>query len=220
MDFARRGKKIIAIGQNYWDHIKELNAEVPEGVLFFLKPTTSYLKAPNTVLIPPGRNVHHEVELGLVIGKTGRDIKPEDALDYVSGYALALDITARDEQFAASKKGLPWTVSKGYDHFTPISEFIPKSKIADPQNIQLWIKVNDTIRQNENTDQMIFKIPTLISEVSKVMTLEENDLIITGTPKGVGPIFEGDKIVAGMSENGRDITTISLDVKERPKARF
>ncbi|PVU93553.1 hypothetical protein BB561_003195 [Smittium simulii] len=215
MDFVRKGKKIVAIGENYLGHIKELNGSAPSQVMFFLKPVSSYLKSPATILIPKARLVHHEIEFGCIIGKTGRDIKKSEALEHVSGYALALDLTTRDEQNVARKIGYPWTVCKGYDHFTPVGEFIPKEKIPDPNNVQIWAKVNGSFRQNDNTSNMIFKLPDLISEVSKVMTLEEGDLLITGTPEGVGPIVKGDKINAGLSYNGKTLSEISFDVDLR-----
>ncbi|OMJ17074.1 Acylpyruvase FAHD1, mitochondrial [Smittium culicis] len=215
MDFVRRGKKIIAIGENYLDHIKELNSVIPTEVMFFLKPTTSYLKSPATILIPPKNNIHHEVELGVVIGKTGFQIKAENALDHVSGYALALDLTARDIQFEARKKGYPWSLCKGYDHFTPIGKFIPKESIPNPDNVRIWVEVSKKIRQNENTGLMVFKVPEIIEYVSNVMTLEEGDLIITGTPKGVGQIVEGDSVVAGIEYEGKELDRIDFQVKNR-----
>ncbi|PVU86738.1 hypothetical protein BB559_006417 [Furculomyces boomerangus] len=215
MNFVRRGKKIIAIGENFLDHIKELNSVVPTEPMFFLKPTSSYIESPATILIPKNYLIHHEVELGVVIGKPGRDIKASDALDHVDGYALALDLTARDLQFKVRKMGYPWSMCKGFDHFTPVGKFIPKSSIPDPQNVQLWIKVSNQMRQNESTGLMVFKIPQLIEYISNVMTLEEGDLIITGTPKGVGPIDKGDTVVAGLDYEGKELSRISFDVDYR-----
>ncbi|OMH86056.1 Acylpyruvase FAHD1, mitochondrial [Zancudomyces culisetae] len=195
-----------------------MKGSVPTEPMFFLKPTTSYLKSPNTILLPKGQLVHHEVELGVVIGKTGKDIKEKDAFDYVSGYALGLDLTARDIQSLAKQRGHPWTVAKGFDHFTPIGDFIPKEKLADPHNVRIWASVSGKTRQDDNTGMMVFKIPKLIEYISSIMTLEKGDLILTGTPKGVGPIEAGDKVVAGLEYEGHEVSRIEFDVSTRSLA--
>ncbi|KAG2031629.1 hypothetical protein BDR03DRAFT_94093 [Suillus americanus] len=125
--FVRQGKKIVAIGRNYSEHIKELNNARTKEPFFFLKPTTSYLPTGGKVEIPRGVVAHHEVELGLVIGKGGRDISQDAAESHIAGYALAVDMTARNMQDEVKKKGLPWSAVKGFDTFTPIGSFIPKS---------------------------------------------------------------------------------------------
>ncbi|PVU88856.1 hypothetical protein BB559_005356 [Furculomyces boomerangus] len=215
MDFVEKGKKIVAIGKNYIKHVQEFDGIVPTEPMFFLKPTTSYLKSPGTIGLPKGTIVHHEIELGVVIGKKGKHIPKENAYDYVAGYALAIDMTARDVQQIASKAGHPWTVSKGYDDFCPIGEFIPKDQIPNPHDATIWIKVNDEVKQSESTSIMVFDIPTLISAVSDVMTLEEGDLIVTGTPDGVGLVKDGDIIKAGLEVDGKLISEINFDAKDR-----
>lgn len=120
------------------------------------------------------------VELGAVIGKTGRDIPAADAMSYVAGYALAIDMTARNMQEKVKKAGLPWSAAKGFDSFTPISAFLPLSEVKDPHNVRLWLKTNGKIRQDGNTKDMIFQLPRLIEHVSSIMTVEEGDLILTG----------------------------------------
>ncbi|CAI2188260.1 6304_t:CDS:2 [Funneliformis geosporum] len=175
-------------------HAKELGNAVPTSPFFFLKPTSSYLLS-GEIEIPKGCVVHHE---GVVIGKDGRDIRKSEAMDYVEGYALGIDMTARNLQDAAKKKGLPWSTAKGFDTFTPIGEFIPKSEIKDPHNVNLWLK-----------------IPTLIEYVSSIMTLEKGDLILTGTPSGVGPIRPGQVITAGLNADNKNISTIKFSVVER-----
>jgi len=192
--------QIVAIGRNFVEHVRELNNTVPKEPFFFLKPTTSYLHAGGTVEIPRGTIVHHEVELGVVIGKKGRDIQASEAESYIAGYALAIDMTARNVQDDVKKKGLPWTTAKGFDTFTPIGKFIPKSQIADPHNLNLWLKINGEYKQNGNTDAMIVKIPRLLEHVSSIMTLEEGDLLLTGTPSGVGSVNPGDQIQVGLAE--------------------
>ncbi|KAG8781123.1 Acylpyruvase fahd1, mitochondrial [Serendipita sp. 398] len=170
--FAQTGRKIVAIGRNYAKHAKELGNAVPDKPFFFLKPTSSFVLSGGNVEIPKGVIVHHEVELGVVIGKRGRDISATNADEYVAGYALGIDMTARNVQDAAKKKALPWTTAKGFDTFTPISDFIPKSSIADPSNLQLWLKINGVFKQNGTTNDMIFGVPQLIEHVSSIMTLE------------------------------------------------
>jgi len=198
--FWEVGRKIIAVGRNYAAHAKELGNNIPEAPFFFLKPTTSYILPGVPILIPHGiGEVHHEVELGVVIKSTGKNIPIEKSNDYIAGYTLALDLTARELQNAAKSKGLPWTQAKGYDTFCPISGFIPKDQIPQPEKVELWLKVGEELRQKGCTDLMIFKIPELISHISKIMTLEEGDLILTGTPAGVGPIILGKKVSAGIT---------------------
>ncbi|KAG7093013.1 hypothetical protein E1B28_009311 [Marasmius oreades] len=189
--FVKQGKKIIAIGRNYAAHIKELSNTAPKEPFFFLKPTSSYVQSGGQIEIPRGVIVHHEVELGVVIGKRGRDITQSQAEDYISGYALAIDMTARNVQDEVKKLGLPWSTAKGFDTFTPIGTFIPKSEIQDPHDLLLTLtvrflfpfpspcsvqffllQINGTIKQHGSTSDMISRIPRLIEHISSIMTLE------------------------------------------------
>eukprot|EP00698_Gefionella_okellyi_P007095 TRINITY_DN1725_c0_g1_i2.p1 TRINITY_DN1725_c0_g1~~TRINITY_DN1725_c0_g1_i2.p1 ORF type:complete len:138 (-),score=6.57 TRINITY_DN1725_c0_g1_i2:262-675(-) len=120
-------------------------------------------------------------------------------MEHVSGYCLALDLTARNLQAQAKAKGLPWTTSKGFDTFCPISDFVPREKVSDPHNLELWLKVDDVERQRGTTKDMIFQIPRLIAHVSSIMRLEEGDMICTGTPDGVGPVKPGQTVTAGIT---------------------
>lgn len=209
------GTKIVAVGRNYAAHAKELGNAVPKEPVLFLKPTSSYLPNGGTIQIPhPYESLDHEVELAVVIGQKARDVAESTAMDYVGGYALALDMTAREIQASAKSAGLPWTVAKGQDTFTPISAVLPKSAINDPDNLELWLKVDDEIRQKGSTRDMIFKIPFLISHISSIMTLLEGDVILTGTPKGVGPVRAGQKITAGIT----DIIDVHFDIQKRQNA--
>ncbi|ORY45245.1 hypothetical protein BCR33DRAFT_697356 [Rhizoclosmatium globosum] len=219
--FPAWGRKIVAIGRNYAEHAKELGNAVPTTPFFFLKPTSSYVTSYSTnptIEIPKGSNVHHEVELAVVIGANGRDISEATAMRHVEGYALAIDATARDLQDEAKKAGKPWSTAKGFDTFTPIGDFIPKTMIEDPDALTLWLKVNDTVKQNGPTSDMIFKIPQLISYVSSIMTLERGDVILTGTPAGVGRMNPGDIVTCGLRTTGsdRDIFNMKFSVVERP----
>lgn len=164
--------------------------------------------------IPPGcKELHHEVELAVIIGKTGKDISATDAMSHVRGYAVALDMTARDWQDEAKKKGLPWDAAKGFDTSCALGSFVDKSNISDPHNLDVWLKVDGEIKQNGNTKQMMFQIPALIEHVSSIMTLEEGDIILTGTPSGVGPVRSGQTITAGIVSVG----DIEFPVINRPK---
>eukprot|EP00262_Sarcandra_glabra_P020098 TRINITY_DN7900_c0_g1_i1.p1 TRINITY_DN7900_c0_g1~~TRINITY_DN7900_c0_g1_i1.p1 ORF type:complete len:294 (-),score=36.78 TRINITY_DN7900_c0_g1_i1:209-1090(-) len=210
------GSKIVAVGRNYAAHAKELGNAVPKEPVLFLKPTSSYLQNGGTIEIPhPLESLDHEVELAVVIGQKARDVTEETAMDYVGGYALALDMTAREIQSSAKSAGLPWTVAKGQDTFTPISEILPKSLVTDPNKLELWLKVDDEIKQKGSTKDMIFKIPFLISHISSIMTLLEGDVILTGTPQGVGPVRAGQKLTAGIT----GLIDIYFDVQKRTRPR-
>ncbi|XP_060064544.1 acylpyruvase FAHD1, mitochondrial-like [Ylistrum balloti] len=209
--FRDVGKKILAIGRNYKSHAAELNNPIPKSPLVFIKPTTSYITEGQRIKFPPGCNeLHHEVELGVVIGKGGNNISEANAMEHVGGYVLALDMTARDLQDFAKKNGHPWALAKSWDTSCPVSNFIEKNKIPDPSSLNLWLKVNGEMKQNGNTTDMIFPIPYLISFLSNYFTLEEGDLLLTGTPSGVGPVKEGDEIQAGLG----DILSITFSVSD------
>lgn len=202
----------MAIGRNYAEHAKELNNKVPKEPFFFLKPTSSYVFNGGNVEIPDGIVAHHEVELGVVIGKTGRDVSQADAESLIAGYALAVDMTARNLQDQVKKRGLPWSAAKGFDTFTPIGEFIAKSAIQDPHNLNLALKINGVVKQDGNTSDMIFQIPQLIEHITSIMTLAPGDVILTGTPSGVGPVAAGDQIECTMSDpaSGKILSTLNL----------
>ncbi|KAL2470374.1 Fumarylacetoacetate (FAA) hydrolase family [Abeliophyllum distichum] len=194
------GTKIVAVGRNYAAHAKELGNAVPKEPVLFMKPTTSYLENGGKIEVPePLEALDHEVELAVVIGRRARDVPEASAMDYIGGYALALDMTAREIQSTAKSAGLPWTVAKGQDTFTPISSVLPTSMVPDPHDVELWLKVDGETRQKGSTKDMIFKIPYLISHISSIMTLLEGDVILTGTPQGVGPVKIGQKIDAGIT---------------------
>nr|CAD1821913.1 unnamed protein product [Ananas comosus var. bracteatus] len=161
----------------------------------------------------PLESLDHEVELAVVIGQKARDVPVKAAMDYVGGYALGLDMTAREIQSSAKSAGLPWTVAKGQDTFTPISQVLPKSMVKNPDDLELWLKVNDVLKQKGSTRDMIFKIPFLISHISSIMTLVEGDVILTGTPQGVGPVRVGDKVTAGIT----GLIDVHFDVQRRQK---
>lgn len=204
--FLTRGKKIVAIGRNYAAHAKELNNAVPTEPFFFLKPTSSYIENNATIEIPKGVIAHYEVELGVVIGSNRiRDVKAAEAMQHVAGYTLSVDMTARNVQDKVKKQGLPWSAAKGFDTFTPTSGFIDKSRVRDPSKLKLWLKVNDDIRQNGPTSDMMFDIPHLIEHVTGIMSLEQGDLLLTGTPQGVGEVKDGDVMTCGLEDQSGNL---------------
>ena len=150
----------------------------------------------------------------MVIGKGGANIKKEDARLHVGGYALALDLTARDLQAEAKAKGLPWTVAKGYDTFCPVSAYLPTAALTDPMRQTIWLQVNGEMRQRACTSEMIFDVWELISRVSRVMRLEPGDFLLTGTPGGVGELRVGDKVTAGL---GHDYLRMHFKCVPKPK---
>ncbi|ADT84864.1 fumarylacetoacetate hydrolase family protein [Thermococcus barophilus] len=195
--------KIICLGRNYAEHAKELGHEVPKEPVIFLKPPSALIGPNQTIILPKkSREVHHEVELAVIIGKRGKNIPREKAMDYVLGYTILLDITARDLQWEAKRKGLPWTVAKGFDTFAPIGPRIVPKEELDPSDLEIGLKVNGEVRQLSRTGKMIFKIPEIIEYISSIMTLEKGDIIATGTPEGVGPLRHGDTVEAWIEGIG------------------
>lgn len=194
----------------------ELNNVRPKQPFFFLKPPSSLvLPGAGPCVRPKGVDLHYEIELALIIGKQVRDLEPDDeqgALEAIDSYALALDMTARNVQNEAKKKGLPWDIAKGFDTFLPISHIIPKSAIPDPHNIEVYLTVNDEIRQQDSTELLLFRIPRILSDISRVMPLEPGDLVLTGTPKGVGLVVAGDVMKGGIRVNGKEIEEARLEV--------
>ncbi|KAK2002243.1 fumarylacetoacetate hydrolase [Colletotrichum falcatum] len=220
----KKAGKVMCIGRNYADHIKELNSARPKQPFFFLKPTSSILlPGAGPVLRPKGVDMHYEVELALIMGKQVKDLKPDDnkgAIDAIEAYALAIDMTARNTQNEAKKKGLPWSIAKGFDTFLPMSDIVQKSAIPDPHDIELFLKVNNETKQDASTNLMLFQIPRILSDISKVMTLEAGDIVLTGTPAGVGPAVPGDIIRAGLRVNGKELpeAKIEVGVEESPSS--
>jgi len=187
--------KIVCIGRNYLDHIRELGNPVPEEPVLFIKPATSILPEGGSIRIPEISNdCHHELELAVLIGKKAVRIRPGEAMDHVAGYGVAIDLTLRDVQQRLKEKGLPWEIAKGFDTACPLSDFVPASEVADPGNLELRLWVNAEMRQSGNTAQMMRPVAEVISEMSRFFTLEPGDVVLTGTPAGVSAIRSGDKL--------------------------
>jgi 5-carboxymethyl-2-hydroxymuconate isomerase len=202
--------KIICVGKNYAAHIKEMNSEHPDSPVLFLKPATAILNQGIKITLPKySKEVHHEVELALLVTKQGKNIPADSWHTYIGGAGIALDLTLRDLQRVAKEKGLPWSICKGFDGACPISDFVPIESIADIQNLQIELKVNDEVRQQGSTAQMLYKVDKLVSYISGIFTLEPGDVILTGTPAGVSKIDSGDRIWANIQEIG----SITFDVQ-------
>ena len=193
--------KIMCLGRNYREHAKEMQAEVPTEPVVFLKPSTALLADGGVIRLPSfSRDVHHEVEIVVLISEGGREIPREKAFDHVGGYAIGLDLTARDVQSAAKKKGLPWAVSKGFDTSAPVSQFVPRARVSDPGQLQFSLSVNGTTRQRGSAADMLFPVDAVVSYLSTVFTLEPGDLIFTGTPEGVAAIAPRDRLEARLAD--------------------
>jgi len=189
--------KVLCIGRNYAEHIRELGNERPEAPVVFIKPSSSVIGDGEAIVIPPwSRECHHEVELALLIGTTGKDIPTDRAMRHIAGYGVGIDLTLRDVQGELKKKGLPWEIAKGFDTACPLSAFIDASRVPDPHSLRIRLAVNGEWRQDGNTSMMILRIPDIISHMSGRFTLEAGDVILTGTPAGVGRIVSGDRLSA------------------------
>lgn len=205
-------KKIFCIGRNYAEHAKEMNAALPEAPVFFLKPATAIIHDGGIIMIPSiSKELHHEVEMTILIGTGGKNISRESAFDHVAGYGIGLDMTLRDVQGEAKKKGLPWTLSKGFDTSAPLSSFYSAKKVTDPHNLEVTLSVNGSTRQHSNTKNFIFKIDELIAYISQFFTFERGDVIFTGTPEGVAQAIKGDMLEARLLQSS-DTTLASLTV--------
>jgi 2-keto-4-pentenoate hydratase/2-oxohepta-3-ene-1,7-dioic acid hydratase in catechol pathway len=204
--------KMLCLGKNYERHAKEMGGDVPVEPVIFMKPSTALVRNGGTVLIPKiSREVHHELELVVVIGQTVKDVSEERAMDYVFGYAVGLDMTLRDVQSRAKQRGEPWAVAKGFDTSAPISEVVLKERIPDPHDLTLSLTVNGERRQHGTTADMILTVPRIISYLSGIFTLERGDCIFTGTPEGVGPVVAGDRLVAEIE----GVVMLEVGVGER-----
>ncbi|MBI4546459.1 MAG: fumarylacetoacetate hydrolase family protein [Ignavibacteriae bacterium] len=191
--------KILCLGRNYVEHAQEMQSEIPNVPIVFIKPSTAIINSDEDIIIPKiSQQLHHEVELIVAIAKEGKNISSEQALEYVLGYGVGLDMTLRDIQTEAKKKGLPWSVAKGFDTSAPISDIIAASKIKNPQDLRFRCKVNGTVRQETTTSKMIFPIEKIIEYLSSIFTLEPGDLIFTGTPEGAGEVKTRDIIEAEL----------------------
>ena len=188
--------RIYCVGRNYAEHAREMGHDPErEPPFFFMKPANAIVPDGATIPFPRAtRELHHEIELVVALGKGGANIAVADALDHVWGYGVGLDMTRRDLQGEAKKMGRPWEMGKSFDDSAPCTALIPASKIGHPAKGAIWLKVNGAIKQSGDLSAMIWNVPETIAYLSGLITLQPGDLIYSGTPAGVGPVKPGDKL--------------------------
>lgn len=193
--------KIVCIGRNYAEHAKELGNEVPDKPVLFLKPASAMIYSGGEIIHPEyGNELHHEVELVLLIGERVRKANKAQSEKAIIGYGVGLDMTLRDVQNELKKKGNPWTLAKCFDTSAVISDFVLKKDYKLKQDEKLELKVNGVVKQSDGLTSMIFNPAEIVEYISSVMTLEKGDLIFTGTPAGVSRVIRGDKLEAKLGE--------------------
>ncbi|KAK4467818.1 hypothetical protein MN116_008742 [Schistosoma mekongi] len=202
-------RKIVAVGRNYLDHTKELGNKVESSPIIFIKPSSCIIEEGEQIKVPNGATeVHHEVELGLVIGKSLTNIKAEEVHAAILGYVIALDLTDRTLQNQLCSSGLPWTLAKCFDTACPVGPVLPLTSLPasfltsrqefQKINNEIWLKVNKIERQRSKLNMMIWTPADLVSVITRRISLEYGDLVLTGTPAGVGPLKSGDEIEASL----------------------
>ena len=214
--------KIICLGRNYLDHIIETNGPIPTEPVFFVKTLNTLITNNQPIIYPrilyenqEFNRVDHEVELAFIMFQTAKNVAARFASEYIQGYTIFLDITARNMQISDRNIKLPWYRSKNFDTFGPIGpKIIPCSDIDDPHNLDIHLKVNGELRQYSNTKHMLFKIPEIIEYISKFITLKRGDIIATGTPSGIKPIVPGDIIEASIEKIGKITHEVILEKEE------
>jgi fumarylpyruvate hydrolase len=194
-------RRIYCVGRNFAEHAKEMGASVDRGnPVFFMKPADAIVAGGGTVPYPPGtRDLHHEVELVVALGRDAADVVPvSEALELVFGYGVGLDLTRRDLQAAAKAKGLPWDTGKGFDHSAPASELVPAASAGVLSTRRIWLTVNGELRQQGQLGDMVFSVAEVLHELSKLYALKAGDLVFMGTPSGVAALVPGDHYHAGV----------------------
>ncbi len=187
-------RRIYCVGRNYAEHTREMGHDPDRELPFFFQKNADNLVLDNGDFpYPPlSSNVHYEVEMVVAIGKGGSNIAVADALNHVYGYALGLDMTRRDLQGEAKKTGRPWEIGKAFEHSAPMTDIVPVAQSGHLSKGEIWLKVNGEVKQQSNLDQLIWNVPESIAHLSTIFELKAGDLIMTGTPAGVGPIKRGD----------------------------
>ena len=200
-------RRIWCVGRNYADHAREMGHDPDrEPPFFFQKPSDAVVPNHSTLPYPPmTKDFQHEIELVVCIGKGGKNIPLEQALDHVYGYAVGLDMTRRDLQTQAKNMGRPWEPGKGFDQSAPVSAVVPAAKCGHPTKGAIWVKVNGVVKQKGDLNQHIWQIDDTISFLSQYVSIEPGDIIMMGTPAGVGPVAAGEK-VEGHIDGVGDLT--------------
>ena len=192
--------KVVCIGRNYLDHIRELNNPIPETPILFIKPTTALVALNQPIQLPVGRGeCHHEVELAVLVGQLLQNAEAETACQAVAGYGVGLDLTLRDLQNKLKKKGHPWETAKAFDGSCPLSPFLKPEALPHPQATDLSLSVNGDVRQKGNTQQMMVSVFELMAYMSTHFSLQPGDVVLTGTPAGVGPLAPGDVLILNLA---------------------
>lgn len=195
--------KIVCVGRNYAEHAKELGNEIPEKPVVFIKPASAIVYSGDKIIYPScSKDMHHEVELVLLIGETIKNANINEAEDAIVGYGVGLDMTLRDVQNELKKKGHPWTIAKCFDTSAVVSEFVLKSNYRLMLDEEISLSVNGQLRQKEKLSKMLFKPAEIVEYLSSLMTLEEGDLVFTGTPAGVGKVEVGDRLLGKIDGVG------------------
>ncbi len=202
---------IYCVGRNYAEHAIEMGGDPDrEPPFFFMKPGYSVLPVGYDMIYPgESQDVHHEVELVVALASGGQNIPVEKALSYIFGYAVGVDMTRRDLQAEAKEKSRPWEAGKAFLHAAPCSEIVPIGVSGEINQCEIFLDINGQPRQAGNVNQMIWKVPEVISRLSELFLLHPGDLIFTGTPAGVGPIERGDSIEAGIDKVGKLVFRVS-----------
>jgi fumarylpyruvate hydrolase len=192
--------RIYCVGKNYAEHAREMGSDPErEPPCFFSKPADAVAPGNGEIPYPPGtENLHHEIELVVVLGAGGRDLSPEQALDRVAGYAVGVDLTRRDLQAAAKKSGLPWDTSKGFDYSAPIAPITLVEHGSALKNGKIWLQVNGQPRQQADISDMTWNVGEVLAHLSRLFELRAGDVVFTGTPAGVGPLLPGDRVRGGV----------------------
>ena len=197
-------RRIYCVGRNYREHVREMGGDpAREPPVFFCKPADAVVPSGEDVPYPPRTsNLHHEIELVVAIGRGGRDIPAAQALTHVFGYAVGNDLTRRDLQAEARKRGAPWDMAKGFDAAAPVTPIRPAAETGHVSRGRIWLAVNGELRQQADVADMIWSVAEIVAELSGYCALAPGDLIFTGTPAGVGPLVAGDRVEAGVEGVG------------------
>lgn len=192
--------KVVCIGQNYLDHIQEMNSKTAPEALFFIKPETAICHLQPQFVVPTAHGaVHNETEIAVLLTKTLVRANAAEVTQAIWGYSLALDLTLRDVQAELKKLGRPWEIAKGFDGACPVAGFVPAALVTEPQALQFQLQINGALRQQGDARLMIRSITQMIVEMSQWFTLRPGDIILTGTPAGVGPLLPGDQLTLTMA---------------------
>lgn len=197
--FPHMPGKVVCVGRNYADHAKELGNAVPSSPLLFIKPATALTPMSDSISLPAGFGpCHHELEMALLIGQPLSKAKAADCRAAIAGIGLALDLTLRELQDELKKKGHPWERAKSFDGACPLSEFVPFDSAMDFSSLTLRLSRNGLVQQQGSCGDMLFSVEALLSEISDSFSLKPGDVVLTGTPAGVGPLSAGDKLIAEL----------------------